>query len=64
MLSPPWSTITRANPVLYMVEGLRYGVLGTASASPWLGLSVTGGIFAASLALTIWMLVTGYKLRS
>ena len=63
MLGPPWSTITRANPVLYMVEGLRYGTIGAASASPWLGLAVTGGIFAVSLALTVWMLVTGYKLR-
>jgi ABC-2 type transport system permease protein len=64
MLRPPWSTITRANPVLYMVEGLRYGVVGTASASPWLGLGVTMALFAAALALTAWMLSTGYKLRS
>ena len=63
MLQAPWSTITRANPVLYMVEGLRYGVLGTSSASPWLGLGVTAGLFAAALAATTWMLTTGYKLR-
>jgi ABC-2 type transport system permease protein len=64
MLRAPWSTITRANPVLYMVEGIRYGIVGSASASPWLGLGVTAALFAVSLALTTWMLKTGYKLRS
>jgi ABC-2 type transport system permease protein len=64
MLPPPWSYISRVNPVLYMVEGLRYGVVGSASSSPWLGLAVTGGIGVVSLALAAWMLATGYKLRS
>ena len=64
MLPPPWSYISRVNPVLYMVEGLRYGVVGSASSSPWLGLAVTGGIGVISLALAAWMLATGYKLRS
>ena len=64
MLPPPWSYVSRVNPVLYMVEGLRYGVVGSASSSPWLGLAVTGGIGLFSLALATWMLMTGYKLRS
>ena len=64
MLPPPWSYVSRANPVLYMVEGLRYGVVGASSSSPWLGLAVTGGIGLLSLSLAAWMLATGYKLRS
>ena len=64
MLPPPWSYVSRVNPVLYMVEGLRYGIVGSASSSPWLGLAVTGGIGALALALAVWMLATGYKLRS
>jgi len=64
MLPPPWSYVSRVNPVLYMVEGLRYGIVGSASSSPWLGLAVTGGIGVISLALAAWMLATGYKLRS
>jgi ABC-2 type transport system permease protein len=63
MLQRPWSTITRANPVLYMVEGLRFGVVGVAGSSPWLGLLVTGILFAAALGIATWMLATGYKLR-
>ena len=64
MLPAPWGTITRFNPVLYMVEGLRHGLIGTSSVSPWLGLAVTAGLGAICLALTVWMLATGYKLRS
>jgi ABC-2 type transport system permease protein len=64
MLPPPWSYVSRVNPVLYMVEGLRYGVVGTSSSPPWLGLAVTGGIGLVSLAIAAWMLHTGYKLRS
>ena len=47
MLPRPWSYVSRVNPVLYMVEGLRYGVVGTSTSSPWLGLAVTGGIAVA-----------------
>jgi ABC-2 type transport system permease protein len=64
MLPEPWAAITRANPILYMVEGLRYGVLGVAGASPWLGLAITGGLASVTFALVWWMLASGYKLRS
>jgi ABC-2 type transport system permease protein len=63
MLPEPWSAITRVNPILYMVEGLRYGILGQANASPWLGLWLTVGLTVAS-GIVVWvMLATGYKLR-
>lgn len=64
MLPEPWASITRANPILYMVEGLRYGLLDVRGPSPWLGLGICGGIAALSIAIVSWMLATGYKLRS
>jgi ABC-2 type transport system permease protein len=64
MLPAPWKTITVANPILYMVEGLRYGVLGTAHTSPLVGLAVTGSIALLACATAWWMLATGYRLRS
>ena len=64
MLPEPWAAITKLNPILYMVEGLRYGLLGQANASPWLGLGLTVGLTAASGALVWWMLARGYKLRA
>jgi ABC-2 type transport system permease protein len=64
MLPKPWDTVTRLNPILYMVEGLRFGFLGASSTSPWLGLTITGGVAAVATALAARMLHTGYKLRS
>ena len=64
MLPEPWTTITKLNPILYMVEGLRYGFLGQSSASPWLGLILTLLLTILS-ALVVWvMLARGYKLRA
>ena len=64
MLPEPWRMVTRANPILYMVEGLRHGMLGVSATSPWTGLAVTGSLFVVSLAVTVWMIETGYKLRN
>jgi ABC-2 type transport system permease protein len=64
MLPHPWDTVTRLNPVLYMVEGLRFGFLGASSSSPVTGLVITMAVAALATILTVWMLATGYKLRS
>ena len=64
MLPKPWDTVTRGNPILYMVEGLRFGFLGASSSSPWLGLAITGAVAAIATAVAARMLHTGYKLRS
>jgi ABC-2 type transport system permease protein len=64
MLPEPWSAITRLNPILYMVEGLRYGVLGRSDVSPWLGLGLTLALSAVSGAAVWVMLARGYKLRA
>jgi ABC-2 type transport system permease protein len=63
-LPEPWQTLARANPILYMVEGLRYGILGRSSVTPWIGLVITAGLTLLS-GLVVWlMLDRGYKLRN
>jgi ABC-2 type transport system permease protein len=62
MLPEPWAALTRANPILYMVEGMRYGVLGSGP-PPWPGLALTVGIASIAGAICTWMLASGYKLR-
>lgn len=64
MLHEPWASVTYLNPVLYMVEGLRYGLLGVYTASPWIALGATLPLCLATTALVWWMLASGYKLRS
>lgn len=63
MLPEPWATLTRLNPILYMVEGLRFGIIGHADASPWLGLFIVTALTAVGGAIVWRMLATGYKLR-
>ena len=62
-LPSPWREVASANPVLYMVEGLRYGILGVSSTSEWVGLGITGGLCAVCLGVAVWMIETGYRLR-
>ncbi len=64
MLPEPWSSITRLNPILYMVEGLRYGILGRSDVSPWLGIGITLALTLASGSVVWVMLARGYKLRA
>ncbi len=64
MLPAPWDTISQANPVLYTVNGLRYGLLGSAdlpvSTCAW---AVALAAVSAASAATL-LIRSGYKLRS
>ena len=62
-LPPTWQTVARFNPILYMVDGLRYGFIGTSDVNPWVGLGLLTLLVGASGAVAFWMLRSGYKLR-
>jgi len=56
--------ISHWNPVFYLIDGVRYGVLGVSDSSPWKGLAVA--IFATAAVITLgwrWF-KTGYRLKS
>ena len=58
-----WGTLTKFDPVFYIINGFRYGFLGIADVSIWLsaGLLVT---FSAAFLLIAWYLIkTGLGLR-
>ncbi|NFV82068.1 ABC transporter permease [Magnetospirillum aberrantis] len=53
-----------ANPFFYMIDGFRYGFIGHADGSLWVGMAVVG---LSDLVLALWtwrLLSTGYKLRA
>ncbi len=58
-----WQGLSFCNPILYMVDGFRYGFFGRSDVAPWLSLAIVGGSFFALSFLTLWLLRTGYKLR-
>ena len=56
--------IAHFNPFFYMIDGLRYGVIGHADGSIVLGVVVMAGVNGALWWLTHWMFSTGYRLKA
>ncbi|UCH29745.1 MAG: ABC transporter permease [Myxococcales bacterium] len=64
LLPEPWFTVSLFNPLLYMVNGLRYGFLGVADVSPEASAAVVLASFAVLLGVASALLRSGYNLRS
>ena len=63
-LPPIWQQVSHFNPFFYMVDGFRYGFFGVSDVSPWFSLSVVLLALALVSALALYLLRTGYKIRS
>jgi ABC-2 type transport system permease protein len=64
MLAQPWRTVAMANPVVYLVNGLRWTFYGTSDVSIWLSLGLTLAFLAACVALIAFIFRTGWRLRN
>ena len=62
-LPPGLRHFTLLNPVFYMVDGVRHGMLGISDARPAVGLAMVAVLCAVALSGAYAMLRTGYKLR-
>ncbi len=63
VLPPFWRAVARFNPMLYMVDGLRYGFLGVSDVHPVASLFVDAGLAAALFGVAVTVLRSGWKLR-
>jgi ABC-2 type transport system permease protein len=63
-LSPFWQTVSHLNPFFYMIDGFRYGFFGVSDVSPWLSLGIVSAALVIVSAVSIYLLKTGYKIRS
>jgi ABC-2 type transport system permease protein len=63
MLPPALRRFTLANPIFYMVDGVRFGMLGISDASPWAGAALLSVLAGAAVAWAYALLRSGYKLR-
>ena len=59
-----WEQASRFNPFFYMIDGFRYGFFGVADAPITHSLVVVAGFFLLLSVVALWMLRTGYKIRS
>ncbi len=63
MLPAGLRTFTLVNPIFYLVDGVRWGMLGLSDGHPLAGLAILAVLCAVSLGGAHAMLRSGYRLR-
>jgi ABC-2 type transport system permease protein len=64
MLAEPWRTVALMNPIVYLVNGLRWTFYGQADVSIGVSLALTLVFLAIDIAVIAWIFRTGWRLRS
>jgi ABC-2 type transport system permease protein len=63
LLPPGLAAIARANPIFYMVDALRFSVLGVSDVAPWAGVALVLALAGAAVAVAYLLLRSGWRLR-
>ncbi|MXO90156.1 ABC transporter permease [Pontixanthobacter aquaemixtae] len=63
MLPDPWDKIALANPIAFLVSGLRWTFYGEADVSIGISLGLTLGFLAICVAVIAFIFKTGWRLR-
>lgn len=58
-----WQGVSMANPILYMVNGFRYGILGVSDVNPFVSLGMILVFIAVLTAIALRMLARGKGIR-
>ena len=64
MLPSPWDTIALANPIVYLVSGLRWTFYGSSDVNIWISFGITLAFLAACIAVITYIFKTGWRLRA
>jgi ABC-2 type transport system permease protein len=59
-----WRELSHANPFFYMIDGFRYGFFGVSDVAPPTSLAVVASSFLVVSFISLWLLKSGYKLRT
>ncbi|MDX6645587.1 MAG: type transport system permease protein [Miltoncostaeaceae bacterium] len=62
-LGEPWSTLTQADPLYYLVDATRAGLTGFREASVAAALVVAGAVASATTACAVAILARGWRLK-
>src|SRR5215813_847499 len=64
MLPPIWQTVTKFNPIVYLISGFRWAFYGerVADINIVVSTSAIAGFLAICLAIVYWIFRTGYRL--
>jgi ABC-2 type transport system permease protein len=63
VLPPVLREITHFNPIFYLIDGLRYSVIGVSDSNPWSGMLICTVSVAIVTAIAWQMFRTGYRLK-
>lgn len=58
-----FATISKFNIIFYMVNGIRYSMIGISDVSPWWCALITGVLAVVAIAWCVYLFKTGYRLR-
>jgi len=64
MLPESFRVVLHLNPIYYMIEAMRFALIGHTVERPWAGFSVMAGIAAILVGWALSLLRRGYKLRA
>jgi ABC-2 type transport system permease protein len=59
-----WQTVSRANPIIYMISGFRYGFLGVSDINVWTGVGMLLFFVLLLFSANLYLLHRGTGIRS
>lgn len=62
-LDEPWATLTRFDPLDYLVDATRAGLTGFHELAPWISLLIAAAIAAAVFAAAVILVARGWRLK-
>ena len=64
MLPPFWQDASLLNPILYMVNAFRFGILGVSDIDIYLAFAIVLAFDAALFGYSLWLLHRGTGIRA
>ena len=62
MLPSAWRTISLCNPLFYMIDGMRWAILGRGDIAPPVSIGITVGLAVGCFGVAVYLFRRGYKL--
>jgi ABC-2 type transport system permease protein len=63
LLHEPFRALTHLDPIFYMINTVRYGMLGSSDVNPWISLPIISAAALAVIGLNAYLFRRGYRLR-
>lgn len=64
MLPPFWQKVTLANPVVYLISGMRWAFYGKSDVNVVVSIAMIAVFLAVCMTLIWWIFKTGHKLKA